>query len=242
MSLSDSKPIPMTSQEEKEIHRVFELLCDYQEKAKVRQEQSDIEQWVAAHRSRSFHDAVSEASLVTTLNRLEEVKLQLQLIEQRPDKRISAGDVMEMMKWLKQKASRKEVEEMVWEVDENLDGFLDWAEFRLMFNRNIMDRSGLEPSRMYNLTQFLIYDKNNNGFVSVDETMNLLYARFGRSVMEQKLKELFGEDMHEFGLEGGEIPFHRYLTAVERVQLNMFLETNRGKKAKELQHQQHRKR
>ncbi len=52
--------------------------------------------------------------------------------------------------------------------------------------------------------------------------------------MEQKLKELFGEDMHEFGLEGGEISFTRYLRAVERVQLNMFLETNRGKKAKEL--------
>ena len=53
--------------------------------------------------------------------------------------------------------------------------------------------------------------------------------------MEQKLKELFGEDMHEFGLEGGEIPYSRYLQAVERVQLNMFLETNRGKKAKDLQ-------
>lgn len=83
--------------------------------------------------------------------------------------------------------------------------------------------------------------------------MNLLYARykvtlllitrftlfsmfrFGRSVMEQKLKELFGEDMHEFGLEGGEIPFSKYLRAVEKVQLSMFLETNRGKKAKDLQ-------
>lgn len=53
--------------------------------------------------------------------------------------------------------------------------------------------------------------------------------------MEQKLKELFGEDMHEFGLEGGEISFSKYLRAVERVQLNMFLDTNRGKKAKELQ-------
>jgi hypothetical protein len=29
----------------------------------------------------------------------------------------------------------------------------------------------------YNLAQFLIYDKNRNGLVSVEETMNLLYAR-----------------------------------------------------------------
>ena len=53
--------------------------------------------------------------------------------------------------------------------------------------------------------------------------------------MEQKLKELFGEDMHEFGRQGGEITFSRFVQAVERTQLNMFLETNRGKKAKDLQ-------
>ena len=50
--------------------------------------------------------------------------------------------------------------------------------------------------------------------------------------MEQKLKELFGEDMHEFGRQGGEINFSQYLQSVERVQLNMFLETNSGKRAK----------
>lgn len=53
--------------------------------------------------------------------------------------------------------------------------------------------------------------------------------------MEQKLKELFGEDMHEFGRQGGEITFTKFVQSVEKVQLNMFLETNRGKKAKDLQ-------
>ena len=54
-------------------------------------------------------------------------------------------------------------------------------------------------------------------------------------MMEQKLKELFGENMQEFGRQGGEIPYIQYIKAVERVQLNMFLETNRGRKAKDLQ-------
>ncbi len=53
--------------------------------------------------------------------------------------------------------------------------------------------------------------------------------------METKLKELFGEDMHEFGRQGGEINFTKFLASVEKVQLNMFLETNLGKKAKDLQ-------
>jgi hypothetical protein len=50
-----------------------------------------------------------------------------------------------------------------------------------MFTRNATDRTGLEPSKMFFLTQFLIYDHNENGRVSVDETMNMLYARFERS-------------------------------------------------------------
>ena len=51
-------------------------------------------------------------------------------------------------------------------------------------------------------------------------------------MMEQKLKELFGEDMHEIGIQGGEINYSTYIKSVERVQVNMFLETNRGRKAK----------
>jgi hypothetical protein len=47
--------------------------------------------------------------------------------------------------------------------------------------------------------------------------------------MEQKLKELFGEDMHETGREGGEITFTKFLKAIEKVQLNMFLSTTKGK-------------
>jgi len=56
--------------------------------------------------------------------------------------------------------------------------------------------------------------------------------RHGRNVMEQKLKELFGEDMHEIGIQGGEINYSQFVKSVEKVQVSMFLETNRGRKAK----------
>lgn len=104
-------------------------------------------------------------------------KKELAELDAKTEHLVSCDDVYEMLKTLKHLTDKKLVEEMIWEVDEDLDGKLCWPEFRLMYNRNIMDRTGLEPSKMYNLVQFMIYDRNENNRVSVDETMNMLYAR-----------------------------------------------------------------
>lgn len=80
------------------------------------------------------------------------------------------------------------------------------------------------------MAQFLIYDKNRNGNVSIDETMNMLYARYGRVKMETKLKELFGDVTPVNGvLGGGEIEFPRYLAAVEKIQSDVFFNTTKGR-------------
>ena len=118
---------------------------------------------------------------------------------------------------------------MIWEVDEDLDGCVSWDEMRLMFQRNIRDTTGLEPSQLFNVVMFLIFDLDEDGMVSVDETMELLYARYGRHKMEDRLKMLFGDDMKEEGKGGGEIDFVTYLRAVEKTQLATFLQSNYGK-------------
>lgn len=48
--------------------------------------------------------------------------------------------------------------------------------------------------------------------------------------MEQKIKELFGEDMHESGKQGGEITFKEFLQSVENVQYDLFTKSNLGRK------------
>ena len=79
------------------------------------------------------------------------------------------------------------------------------------------------------MVQFMIFDKDENGKVSVDETMLMLYERYGRQRMEAKLRGLFGKGMKETGREGGEIDFLQYLGAVERTQYQTFMATSMGR-------------
>jgi len=236
MGQEEEEPIPITPQEEKELRRVFEMLCDYKKKLTIKDQIREIQ----ANSYMAKIQAQMDSRVTPNYKELEEAESDAQnqidklhhdynQLENNPDKKISCNDVLEMLKKLKVKTNKREVQEMIWEVDDDLDGCLDWAEFRLMFTRNIMDNCGLEPSKMFNLAQFLIYDHNCNGRVSVDETMNMLYARYGRIKMETKLKELFGENMHETGREGGEISYPEFIKAVEKVQVHSFWNTTQGR-------------
>ncbi len=103
---------------------------------------------------------------------------------------------------------------MIWEVDESLDNQIDWEEFQLMFKRNIADKSGLEPFQLFNVVQFLMYDKDFSGEVSVDETMHMLFSRYGKEKLESEMKALFGDRLTTDG--DGELTFLDYLHAVNK--------------------------
>lgn len=54
-------------------------------------------------------------------------------------------NIYSILEKLNYKPARDEVENMLWEVDEDLDGYVSWYEFELMFKRCIADKTGLEP-------------------------------------------------------------------------------------------------
>ncbi|CAM9803409.1 unnamed protein product [Ectocarpus sp. 12 AP-2014] len=233
----EDEVINISQQEDKGLRRVYHRLCDFSQKEKLRKEihavQAKVEALSAAPQSKQTKLAANDANVKAEENRLNEeiraLEHEIVRLENNPDKKIKAVDIWEHMKFLGKKCTRKEVTDIVWEVDENLDGLVDWDEFKLMFFRNINDHTGLEPAKLYNMVQFMLYDVDNNVNVSHTTSNVILDDRYGRTKMEAKLKELFGEGMRETGTQGGEIGFLEYLEAVERTQLNTFVQSSVGR-------------
>lgn len=76
--------------------------------------------------------------------------------------------------------TQTEVQDMIWEVDEDCDGCVNWEEFQAMFERCRDDKAGTEPRQLFNVVQFIIHDKENVGRVSLEEAMKITYLRVGR--------------------------------------------------------------
>mmetsp|Transcript_31146 Transcript_31146/g.65123 ORF Transcript_31146/g.65123 Transcript_31146/m.65123 type:complete len:220 (+) Transcript_31146:1-660(+) len=165
-----------------------------------------------------------------------ELEKMLETIETRPLQHIRLKDTAAALKSLGMKPSKREVQEMVWEVNDNLDGVIDWDMFRDAFVRKIQDKSGLEPGYFHHLVQFLIYDRDNKGRVSIDDMMNLLYARVGREGMDSMIAKLFGgqddNSVIEVGVHGDEVDFRRYWEVLSNEQRGMAAANKKGKRSR----------
>jgi Ca2+-binding EF-hand superfamily protein len=231
--------ITITSNEIKELKRVFHKLCFFSEKAPKIERMKDINSKLMDLKriGNGYSSNIDAKDDVNEARKLEEelnkLKLDLKGIESRTEKYIRPKDVGYAMKSLGKRMTKREIQDLIWEVDEKVDGIIDWQEFSLMFERNVKDTSGLEPSGFYIMVQFMIYDRDDNGKVSIDETMNMLYGRVGRQRMEESISKLFGgEDgspIVEVGYQGGEIDFEHFWSVSEVEQRKLFDSSELGR-------------
>jgi hypothetical protein len=63
-----------------------------------------------------------------------------------------------------------------------------------MYKKCIKDRIGLEPKSLFHMVQFLMYCKNapDKYTITVEDTLELLYVRFGRANLDQEIHAIFG--------------------------------------------------
>lgn len=87
---------------------------------------------------------------------------------------------------------RGEVEDMIWEVDEDCDGMVSWLEFKNMYTRGRDDKTGYEPRGLFNVVEFVMNDKKGAGHISLEEAMEIMYLRYGRQMLDSQLEEVFG--------------------------------------------------
>ena len=64
-----------------------------------------------------------------------------------------------------------EIKEMIWEVDDDLDGMISLEEMITMYKWCKDDESGLEPWKFFNLVLFLMYCPNKKTKITVEDTL-----------------------------------------------------------------------
>ncbi|OWY96750.1 hypothetical protein PHMEG_00032903 [Phytophthora megakarya] len=123
--------------------------------------------------SRNATAGVAKASITSTMQELRsEIKeLQKGVIVGNSDTSgvITAADLSSCMRSLHRVTTKSDVQWMIWEVDDDLDGCVNWEEFRSCYVRTLLDSHGLEPNQLYYLIQFLLCDTDSSQTVSADE-------------------------------------------------------------------------
>ena len=66
---------------------------------------------------------------------------------------------------------KSEAVRMIWEVDDDLDEMISKEEFNTMYKRWISDTTGLEPRKFFKFAQFLMYDKEFRGKVTIEDAL-----------------------------------------------------------------------
>ena len=111
--------------------------------------------------------------------------------EKKPaKKKFSQKALRKVIRKLCNEFAKDELDNMIWEVDENLDGYVSEEEFENMYKKCITDENEEEGKKLFYLTQFLMYDKDEKHEICVEDTLEILCARHQNNV-DQALDAIF---------------------------------------------------
>lgn len=95
-----------------------------------------------------------------------------------------------ILKKLTGKYNKKDVELMVWEVDTNLNGYISFDEYERMYKNCVIDKKEREPKRLYTLVQFLMFDKEHKGYITEEDTLEILCIR-NNNGLDNAINDIF---------------------------------------------------
>ena len=92
--------------------------------------------------------------------------------------------------------NKKEIELMIWEVDTNLNGYISFDEYEKMYKRCVIDKKELEPKKLYTLVQFLMFDKEHKGYITEEDTLEVLCVR-NNNGLDNAINDIFMEEIKD---------------------------------------------
>ena len=116
-------------------------------------------------------------------------------------KRFSKKALRKVIRTLCEEFAKDELEGMIWEADDNLDGYVSEKEFINMYKKCISDDKEEEGKKLFYLIQFLMYDKDEKHTITVEDTLEILCARYPNNV-DQVIDSIFDVDTGEKDAKG----------------------------------------
>ena len=92
--------------------------------------------------------------------------------------------------------NKKDIELMIWEVDTNLNGYISYDEYEKMYKRCVLDKKELEPKKLYTLVQFLMFDKEHKGYITEEDTLEVLCVR-NNNGLDNAINDIFMEEIKD---------------------------------------------
>ena len=102
--------------------------------------------------------------------------------KEKPKKKFSQKALRKIIRKLCHEFAKDELDNMIWEADENLDGYVSEKEFENMYKKCITDEKEEEGKKLFYLAQFLMYDKDEKHEITVEDTLEILCARHQSNV------------------------------------------------------------
>ena len=214
--------------------RVFNILCGFAQKRPLEDEletvdrnlkklraQVDTERALFDTSAPKMTQAELKVAVERTAARHDELTATLKQIE-RTVHTVGPADIMEMFDKLGYDGPEDEderfgfdlatqIDRMIFECDEGLNGCLTLEEVMRAYYRSVHDATNLEPFALFNLVQFLMYDEDLGGSCSTDEVVALMYSRYGEKQAEEHVREMLENDDGD-----GEVSYAEYLQTVEK--------------------------
>ena len=194
--------IEIKSSEQVRLNAVFDQLCAYEEEpssdedSKEKLYKKKIEERANAKKMKQPKSTFVSQTMKKTQKKTakkfkEDDDDQEQKEKEKAHKRkFSFKALRKTIRNLCDEYAKDEIEQMIWEVDENSDGYVSEKEFTNMYKKCIVDEKEEEAKKLFYLVQFLMYDKENKHYITVEDTLEILCAR-NQAQMDANIDAIF---------------------------------------------------